>query len=70
MRFSREGYDYTTFSDENSRPQRAGVIVRKDGRKLAQIKCSGGKDDSMPRDASKMPSNMILAVPFDADQID
>lgn len=70
VRFAREGYDYTAFSDENSRPQRGGVIVRKDGRKVAQIKCSGGSDDAMPRDASKMPSNLILAVPFDADQLD
>jgi hypothetical protein len=70
VRFSREGYDYTAFSDENSRPQTSGVIVKKEGRQIARIKCSGGKDDAMPRDASKMPSNMILTVPFDGDQLD
>jgi hypothetical protein len=70
VRFSRDGYDYTTFSDENSRPQRTGVLVRKDGRSVARIMCSGGQDDAMPKDAAKMPSNMILAVPFDAEQID
>ncbi len=70
VRFSREGYDYTAFSDENSRPQSSGVIVKKEGKQVARIKCSGGKDDAMPRDASKMPSNMILAVPYDDDQLD
>lgn len=69
VRFSRDGFDYTAYSDENSRPQTSGVIVRKEGRRVANIKCSGGKDDAMPRDASKMPSNMILAVPYDADQL-
>lgn len=70
VRFSRDGYDYTVFNDENSRPQTSGVIVRKDGRRLANIRCAGGKDDAMPRSASKMPSNMILAVPYDADQLE
>ncbi|KAB7786006.1 hypothetical protein [Methylorubrum populi] len=70
VRFSRDGYDYTAFSDENSRPQTSGVIVKKEGRRIARIKCSGGKNDAMPRNAVKVPSNMILAVPFDADQFD
>lgn len=70
VRFSRNGYDYTVFNDENSRPRTSGVIVRKEGRRIARIKCSGGKNDAMPTDTAKMPSNMILAVPFDADQFD
>ena len=70
VRFSRDGYDYTAYSNENSRPQTSGVIVRKDGRRVADIKCAGGKEDAMPRSATKMPSNMILAVPYDADQLE
>ena len=70
VRFARDGYDYTAFSDENSRPERSGVLVKKDGRSVARIMCTGGKDDAMPKDAAKMPSNMILAVPFDADQLE
>ncbi|GJE62680.1 hypothetical protein MPOCJGCO_4814 [Methylobacterium trifolii] len=69
VRFTKDGYDYTAYSDENSRPQTSGVIVRKEGRRVANIKCSGGKDDAMPKNAFKMPSNMILAVPYDTDQL-
>lgn len=67
LRFGREGYEYVVFEDEASRPMRAGVVVRKGGRKVAEIPCAGGGGDEMPKEEGKMPSNLVLSVPFDDD---
>ncbi len=67
VRFAREGYDYVAYEDTSAQPKRSAVVVRKGDRKVAEILCTGTKDDGMPKEAGQMPSNLVVQVPFDDD---
>ena len=64
---AREGYDYVAYEDTSAQPRRSAVVVRKGDRKVAEIPCTGAKDDGMPKEAGQMPSNLVVQVPFDDD---